>query len=195
MSGLGDLMGARYSFETIWKVDAPVERVWEAISHPLEWPQWWKGVVAVKELEPGDADGMGALHRYSWKSALPYRLDFDMRVTEVDEPLRLEGTADGELRGTGTWNFEPNGAKTVVRYNWDIETTRRWMNALAPLLRPAFEWNHDWVMRSGGKGLGELLGTHVEHIEAPKERPWLKPVVIGAVVTFVLLRRRRKRTK
>ena len=24
------------------------------------------------------------------------------------------------------------------------------MNALAPLLRPAFEWNHDWVMRNGG---------------------------------------------
>jgi uncharacterized protein YndB with AHSA1/START domain len=189
-------MGARYSFETVWKVEAPVEPVWQAISHPLKWPQWWKGVVAVKELEPGDEDGMGALHRYSWKSALPYRLDFDMRVTEVNEPTRLEGTADGELRGTGTWTFEPDGASTVVRYNWDIETTRPWMNALAPLLRPAFEWNHDWVMRSGARGLGELLGTHVEHIEAPKERRWVRPVVIGAAVAaLVLLRRRASRKR
>lgn len=62
-----------------------------------------------------------------------------MRVAEINEPLRLEGTADGELRGTGTWNFEPNGTSTLVRYNWNIETTRLWMNALAPLLRPACE--------------------------------------------------------
>jgi hypothetical protein len=33
------------------------------------------------------------------------------------------------------------------------------MNALAPLLRPAFVWNHDWVMRQGGEGLARRLGV------------------------------------
>jgi hypothetical protein len=35
------------------------------------------------------------------------------------------------------------------------------MNALAPLARPAFAWNHDWVMRNGGRGLAGLLGCRL----------------------------------
>ncbi|MGX7000533.1 hypothetical protein [Caballeronia sp. KNU42] len=42
---------------------------------------------------------------------------------------------------------------TVVRYEWCVHTTRAWMNALAPLLRPVFQWHHDAVMREGGAAL------------------------------------------
>ncbi len=35
------------------------------------------------------------------------------------------------------------------------------MNRLAPLLRPAFEWNHDWVMARGGEGIAGLLGCRL----------------------------------
>jgi len=50
----------------------------------------------------------------------------------------------------------------VVRYDWCVRTNRAWMNALAPLLRPVFQWNHDAVMREGGAALARrLLG--VEH--------------------------------
>jgi hypothetical protein len=46
---------------------------------------------------------------------------------------------------------------TTVLYDWDVHTTRPWMNLLAPLARPVFAWNHDWVMKRGGKGLARLL--------------------------------------
>lgn len=183
---------AGYSFVTTWEVAAPVLEAWEAIAHPLEWPRWWKGVVSVSELEKGDAEGRGALHRYTWKSALPYRLAFDMRVTTVEKPLRLAGEASGELEGEGVWTFEPQGDRTTVRYQWDIRTTRPWMNALAPLLRRAFEWNHDWVMRSGATGLGQLLGVEVRAVEERRRRSWLPLVAAGAVIAVgaaLLLRR------
>ena len=185
-------MGARYSFTTTWRVRAPVERVWEAIANPLRWPNWWKGVVAVEELEPGDESGLGALHRYTWKSALPYRLAFDMRVTNVEKPVRLEGRASGELEGNGVWTMTPDGDWTEIVYEWDIETTRPWMNRLAPLLQPAFAWNHDWVMRSGGRGLARLLDAEVEVFEAPKKRRWPFAVAAaaGAIGGLALLRRR-----
>jgi hypothetical protein len=32
---------------------------------------------------------------------------------------------------------------------------------LAPLLRPVFEWNHDWVMARGGEGIAQLLGCRL----------------------------------
>lgn len=185
-------MAARYSFTTHWKVHAPTECAWEAISQPLAWPNWWKGVVAVEELEPGEESGLGALHRYTWKSALPYRLVFDMRVTKVQEPLRLEGRASGELEGDGVWTFTPGGEWADIVYDWDIATTRPWMNLLAPLLRPAFAWNHDWVMRSGARGLARLLDAEVEVFEAPKKRRWplALAAAVGAAGGLLVLRRR-----
>lgn len=50
---------------------------------------------------------------------------------------------------------------TVVRYDWCVHTTCAWMNALVPLLRPVFQWNHDAMMREGGAALARLLG--IEH--------------------------------
>ena len=35
------------------------------------------------------------------------------------------------------------------------------MNRLAPLARPAFAWNHDYVMRQGARGLAEKLGVEL----------------------------------
>jgi uncharacterized protein YndB with AHSA1/START domain len=184
---------ANYSFVTVWHADAPVERVWDAIYHPLRWPEWWKGVVGTQELEPGDDAGVGAVHRYTWKSALPYKLEFDMRVTKVEPNVLLEGEAFGELEGTGVWTFTPTEHGTTVRYNWDIRTTRPWMNALAPLLKPAFEWNHDWVMNSGGRGLAALLGANVE-IEEHESPGLRKPAIVAGLVAgagaLVIWRRR-----
>ena len=46
---------------------------------------------------------------------------------------------------------------TAVVYEWNVHTTKPWMNAIAPLAAPVFAWNHDWVMRNGGEGLARLL--------------------------------------
>ena len=46
-------------------------------------------------------------------------------------------------------------------YEWNVHTSKRWMNAMAPLLRPVFEWNHNWVMRNGGTGIAGLLGCRL----------------------------------
>ncbi len=73
----------------------------------------------------------------------------------------LEGVASGELAGTGLWRFFADGDATAVFYQWDVETTRAWMNLLAPLARPAFAWNHDRVMREGGAGFARLLGARL----------------------------------
>jgi uncharacterized protein YndB with AHSA1/START domain len=148
-----------YRFLTTWCLEAPIDRVWEAIHDSERWPQWWKGVERVVEIEAGDDEGRGSLTRYTWRSRLPYDLEFDMRVTRVERPYLLEGQASGELAGEGRWRlFEGNGA-TAVTYEWVVRTTRPWMNALAPLARPLFAWNHDVVMRQGGEGLAQLLGA------------------------------------
>ena len=150
-----------YKFVTIWRVRAPIESVWNEIYHSLDWPTWWNGVEDVSEVSKGDENGVGSIHRYTWKSKLPYRLSFDMKTIRIEPPVLLEGVAFGELQGRGLWQLSTEGSETVVRYDWDVETTKRWMNLLSPIARPLFEWNHNVVMSWGAQGLAQRLGTTV----------------------------------
>ena len=149
---------AEYHFVSIWQINAPIERVWEEIHHAERWPSWWKYVAGVDELEPGAADGTGKRMRLLFRTRLPYTLGFDVRVTRVHPPSELVAEATGELAGTCRWTLTPADGGTLVRYNWDIRTTRRWMNLLAPVARPVFRWNHDELMRAGGQSLARLAG-------------------------------------
>jgi hypothetical protein len=38
-----------------------------------------------------------------------------------------------------------------------VTAAKPWMSRLCPLARPLFAWNHDHVMRGGGRGLARLL--------------------------------------
>ena len=149
----------RYRFLTTWLIEAPRDDVFQEIWDSESWPSWWRGVESVIKTEPGDEEGVGSLGRYVWRSRLPYRLEFEMRTTVVERPRYMEGQADGELAGAGRWRlFEEDGVTAVV-YDWDVHTTRPWMNLLAPVARPVFAWNHDYVMSAGGEGLARRLNT------------------------------------
>jgi hypothetical protein len=152
---------AEYRFLTTWLLDADRERVWDAIYESERWPEWWHGVLEAEELEPGDDSGVGRFGRYVWKSKLPYELEFFVRTTRVERPHLLEGDASGELAGTGRWRLYEQDGTTAVLYEWNVRTSRAWMNLLAPIARPIFAVNHDYVMRSGGRGLAQLLGARL----------------------------------
>lgn len=147
-----------YRFLTTWRLETPVDRVWDALLRPAEWPGWWPNVLSVAELETGDASGIGAAHRFTWTGRLPYRLTFDSRIIRLERHSLIEGSASGDLVGIGRWLLSAGGNSTDVRYEWIVSTTKPWMNVLAPLLAPAFRWNHDHVMAAGGRGLAQHLG-------------------------------------
>jgi hypothetical protein len=154
---------ASYRFLTTWLLDAPRERVFEAIHDQEAWPGWWRGMIAAVELEPGEEgrDGAGSLARQTWRSKLPYNLAFEVRTARVERPHLLQGDAVGELTGTGLWRLYEEDGTTAVVYDWNVRTTRAWMNLLSPIAKPVFEWNHDWLMARGGEGIAQLLGCRL----------------------------------
>jgi hypothetical protein len=152
---------AEYRFLTTWLLEADRERVWDAIYESERWPGWWKGVLEAEKLEEGDEAGVGQYGRYVWKSRLPYRLKFFVRTTKVEKPHLLEGDASGELAGIGRWRLFEQGGVTAALYEWNVRTTRAWMNLFALFARPVFAVNHDYVMRNGGHGLAKLLGARL----------------------------------
>ncbi|HET8611023.1 MAG TPA: SRPBCC family protein [Burkholderiales bacterium] len=152
---------ADYNFVTVWHIEAPIQEVCAAIQHVVRWPQWWQGVERIEALQTGDHSGVGSVLRCTWKSRMAYRLTFDVRITRVEPLLLVEGVASGELEGVGCWRFSRHGPVTVVRYDWRVRTTRRWMNLLAPVARTLFRWNHDALMRAGAHGLARVLGARL----------------------------------
>jgi uncharacterized protein YndB with AHSA1/START domain len=150
---------AEYRFLTTWLLEAPRERVWDAIYESERWPEWWHGVLEAEKIEEGDEDGVGQYGRYVWKSRLPYKLEFFVRTMNVEKPHLLEGNAEGELTGVGRWRLFERDGVTAALYEWNVSTTRAWMNLLSPVAWPIFAVNHDYVMRNGGRGLAKLLGA------------------------------------
>ena len=142
-----------YAFVTRWTIPAPLDRVWQELTQPEVWPVWWRGVERVELIRPGDATGIGAVRRYTWRSRLPYRLTFTMETTRIEPQRLIEGRATGELDGLGVWTLTPSPQGTDLRYDWRVAATKPWMKLAAPIAKPLFAWNHDVVMEWGRQGL------------------------------------------
>jgi hypothetical protein len=125
------------------------------------WSEWWRGVERVDQLHPGGENLVGCCWRIEWRSRIPYTLEFDFTVERVEEPALMEGSARGELEGLGRWRLLEERGVTAVLYEWNVSTTRRWMNVVGPLARPIFSYNHDVVMGWGGEGLARELGVRL----------------------------------
>jgi len=164
---------AEYHFVTTYEIQAPLEMVWKAIRDFRHYPAWSRGIFTASELEPGDVDGVGAKVRYKIKGRLPFTLAFDATITRVDPPRILQLQAEGELEGVGRWALQQREKITIVQYTWDVRTNKPWMNFVAPLARPLFEWNHDGVMQEAGQGLARFLDAPLVAIQV-KSRPGLR---------------------
>lgn len=151
-------MQGMYHFRMTWRFAGSIETVWDTIHTPTEWPKWWRNCRRVEPLRDGDADGVGAVQRFTMQTRLPYRLQFAIRTTRSEPPRRLEGSVEGNLEGTVRWELEQDGAVAIVRYFWDVRPTKPWMRTLSPVLRPVFVWNHRSMMRRGGRGLSRMMG-------------------------------------
>lgn len=157
---------AQYSFTTIWRVHTPIEKTWDAILRSDQYPTWWKSVVKVVLLKPGDANGIGAVVRTTWKTHLPYGFSFDTRVVRIEPLQTIELEAFGDLQGTGLWTLTRAGDETIVQYDWQVKTTKAWMNLIAPIAKPFFSWNHAAVMQDGADGLARLSNAPVTTIRS-----------------------------
>lgn len=148
------------AFELVsyWRIAAPLDRVWAEIVDVDAWPSWWRAVRKVERLRDGDIEGIGAVRRITWATALPYTITFDVESTRSEPMYQLEGRATGELNGVGVWTLTSDGDIITVRYDWRVDLGKAWMRAFAPILRPAFAWNHNVLMGWGEADLKTRLG-------------------------------------
>lgn len=154
----------RYRFVSSWVLGTDVDTLWDLIDN-FEHTGWWRGCTFRKIRSGSSADGVGDVYLSVFRTRLIYTLSFHSTITRKTRPGCIELRASGELEGKGACTFIPRGARcTEVRFVWEVRTTKRWMNRLAPLCRRAFIWNHHQMMREGARGIADYLGIRVIHL-------------------------------
>lgn len=176
-----------YHFVTRWRVAATCGEVADILGDAGRLPLWWPSVyLAVREVEPADANGLGRrvrLHTTGW---LPYTLEWESVVTASNYPYGFALAASGDFNGTGVWTFTQDGPMVNVVYDWRITAEKPLLKLLGPVLRPAFEANHRWAMRQGEESLQlELLRRRAANQKARESVPPPPGPVTYAAVTLV----------
>ena len=148
---------AQYRFLDEWDLAADIERVYDLLGRPLEYPRWWGDVFLEADGDGGEpAPGKAITVRA--RGFLPYTLRFTLTTLEVDRPYRLHSRLTGDFEGTGTWLLREQEGGTHVALDWRPDVRKAGVRQLSPVLRPLFRANHGWTMRRGLDAAARVLG-------------------------------------
>jgi len=148
-----------YHFVTSWRVLSTVEEVSNVLGDAESLTRWWPSVyLAVRELEPGGANGVGRVVELHTKGWLPYTLHWFFRVTESRAPYGFSLEAWGDFDGRGVWTFEQAGDFVDITYDWRIRAEKPLLRYVSFVLKPVFSANHRWAMARGEESLKAELG-------------------------------------
>ncbi len=156
-------------FITTWRVTATLTEVNDLIGNAPDLARWWPAVyLQAKELQAGDAHGLGKvvdLHTTGW---LPYTLRWQFRVIESHYPHGFTLEAWGDFVGRGIWTFEADGEDVKITYDWKIRADKLLLRYFSFIMKPIFSANHHWAMRKGAESLQLELARR--HASTPEEQ-------------------------
>lgn len=139
-----------YQLLTRWRIEGTAEEVYEIISDPVQFPRWWPSVyLSVKQIELGDANGIGRRVHFHTKGWLPYTLNWESQTVEADRPYTIIIRASGDFDGRGIWRFRTSGAFVDISFDWKLRADKPLLRNLSWLFKPVFAANHRWAMARG----------------------------------------------
>lgn len=143
-----------YHFVTTWRIPARPEEISAILGDAPALERWWPSVyLKVRELEPGDAVGVGKVVSLWTKGWLPYTLRWQFTVTESNPPTGFRIEATGDFVGVGIWTLKPDRDTTTVTYDWTVIAEKGLLKRYSVIMKPIFSMNHHWAMRRGEESL------------------------------------------
>ena len=146
-----------YHFVSTWILKGNIEEVYDILSDPLHYPDWWlPGYLTAKEIKCG-SNGIGRIVALDLKHAVFYSLHWELESFEAVRPHHLAALSHGDFEGKGIWTLSQ--AKDEVRavFDWQIKAQKPFLKTFSFFLRPFFIWNHNRVMAAGELGLNRQL--------------------------------------
>ncbi|MFI0846614.1 SRPBCC family protein [Mesorhizobium sp. IMUNJ 23232] len=148
-----------FRFDEVWEIpEARPGEVWDVLADAQLLPLWWGDVYKeVVKLTPGDSPVVGAQARARARGFLPYELNFILEAVELEPGKVVAVKTSGDFDGHWRAVLKPSGSGTHVDLTWQVLVERPILKFFAPLLRPAFAWNHRWTTPRGEAGLRRYL--------------------------------------
>ena len=148
-----------FRFDESWSIpEASPAEVWQVLARGELLPQWWRGVyLEAEKLDADDEPRVGGRVRAKARGFLPYRLNFIIEATELVPDKLVAVKTSGDFDGAWKAVLSPEGEATRVDLTWQVRVERPILRFLAPVLRPAFAWNHRWTTPRGEAGLRQFL--------------------------------------
>lgn len=133
--------------------------MWQALTAtPFSWAEWWPELIELGHVDL-HADMVGTRFSCTWRASAGYKLHCDFIITGITYPTQVQFRSSGDLVGTASWSFSGSRRHTEIHIDWQVVTTKWWMNRLAIILKPIFIYNHNRLMSSGERGLESFLST------------------------------------
>lgn len=148
-----------FVFHESWTIaDASVGEVYAVLADGERLPLWWKGVyLEVHRLGPDGPPKVGDRLQARARGFLPYELNFILEATALEPDRRVEVKTIGDFEGLWSAELTQRLDSVHVAIVWQVTVLRPILKFLAPILRPAFAWNHRWTTPRGENGLQEYL--------------------------------------
>src|SRR5271165_6255262 len=147
-----------FRFEESWEIpNATVEEVYQVLARGELLARWWKGVyLEAHKLSDNPEPKVGDRLRVRARGFLPYELNFIVEAVELT-PGKVAVKTIGDFEGLWSATLSPRGSGVHVDLVWQVTVVRPILKFLAPLLRPAFAWNHRWTTPRGEQAGSILL--------------------------------------
>jgi carbon monoxide dehydrogenase subunit G len=152
-------------YEGTFHLDLPPDQVWAIISRTDRFEDWW-GWLREFETEGSELEA-GSVLRGVVVPPLPYRMRLEVVLTNSARPRRIDAAVSGDLRGTATLTFTPDGDGTEATVSWTIEMMQRPMRVAARLAHPLLRWGHDLVVQATVDNFRRLLAAEAESSGPP----------------------------
>jgi hypothetical protein len=123
---------------------APAE-LWAVVAEVDDYLSWWPWL---RRFEARALAGDEVWHCLV-QPPLPYRVNFDVHLEEVDAPTRVRASVTGDVVGQACLEIAERPGGSEARLTSSLEPGNGLLRTFARMAAPVVRYGHDWVLDSG----------------------------------------------
>jgi uncharacterized protein YndB with AHSA1/START domain len=125
--------------------DATPDQLWTAMTSTDRFRSWWPW------LRRFDASGVarGDVWTATVQPPLPYRVSFDLLLTEVRPPHLVAVDVTGDIEGSARLEVRQNASGSELHFTSELTPTSSLLRTVARLAPPLARYGHEWVLKTG----------------------------------------------
>jgi hypothetical protein len=128
-----------------YQLDLAPEDLWPVLTRVDDYRRWWPWL----RLCDGRRFEEGATWRCVVQPPLPYTIQFDLTLTEIEPGRWTTASLSGDIVGTASIDLHANDEGTEVRLVTHLAPSHPFLRTMALVARPVVQLGHDWVLDTG----------------------------------------------